>query len=229
MVNRIMVLGVVSGNVAREARWVSDCVVIVLICMYPFPLWDCRVTYLTKYRESSSQPCQSEGFKDSRNWNPECSFLQGPISVTFQSDDIFDAHEFFLKNGHAFFIPLLYLKFFFNLFLCVWFGFMIFFTPLWILPNFSSPDLVLHSLPPLLPCFSPRLNSRSHFTDVRPRTLLYLFYIICSYDFRTFLVSFYGLFGLLHACKGDFVQSSLFQNFYYISWSFLKPVISKIS
>lgn len=74
--------------------------------MYPFPLWDCRVTYLTKYRESSSQPCQSEGLKDSRNWNPECSFLQGPVSVTFQSDDIFDAHEFFLKNGHAFFIPL---------------------------------------------------------------------------------------------------------------------------
>lgn len=139
-------------------------------------------------------------------------------------------HEFFLKNGHAFFIPLFsILSSFFNLFLCVWFGFMIFFTPLWIIPNFSSPDLVLHSRPPLLPCFSPRLNSRSHFTDVRPRTLLYLFYIIRSYDFRTFLVSFYGLFGLLHACKGDFVQSSLFQNFYYIFLSFLKPVISKIS
>lgn len=199
--------------------------------MYPFPVWDCRVTYLTKYGESSSQPCRSEGLKDSRNWNPECLFLQGPISVTFQSDDFFLWwHEFFLKNGHAFFIPLFsILSSFFNLFLCVWFGFMIFFTPLWIIPNFSSPDLVLHSRPPLLPCFSPRLNSRSHFTDVRPRTLLYLFYIIRSYDFRTFLVYFYGLFGLLHACKGDFVQSSLFQNFYYIFLSFLKPVISKIS
>ena len=93
---------------------------------------------------------------------------------------------------------------------------MIFFTPLWIPPNFSSPDLVLRSLPPLLPCLSPRLDSRSHFTDFRPRTLLYLFYIICSYDFRTFLVSLYSLSGLLHACKGDFVQSSLFQNLLHL-------------
>ena len=39
MINRIMVLGVVSQNAAREARLVSDFLAIVLICMYPFPLF----------------------------------------------------------------------------------------------------------------------------------------------------------------------------------------------
>lgn len=188
----------------------------------PDKVWRIIIPALPKRR--------TQGFKELEPW----VFISAGTYLSYFSEwwhfFFCDDMSFSWKNGHAFFIPLFsILSSFFNLFLCVWFGFMIFFTPLWILPNFSSPDLVLHSLPPLLPCFSPRLNSRSHFTDVRPRTLLYLFYIICSYDFRTFLVSFYGLFGLLHACKGDFVQSSLFQNFYYISWSFLKPVISKIS
>ena len=80
---------------------------IIFVCI-PFPLGiaESLTWQSTENRHPSlGESIQSEGFKDSRNWNPECSFLQGPISVTFQSDDIFDAHEFFLKNGHAFFIP----------------------------------------------------------------------------------------------------------------------------
>ena len=201
--------------------------------MYPFPLGDCRVTYLTKYRESSSQPWRIhpkwriQGFKELEPW----VFISAGTYLSYFSEWWhFWCPWVFLEKWSCIFHPLFsILSFFFYLFLCVWFGFMIFFTPLWIPPNFSSPDLVLCSLPPLLPCLSPRLDSRSHFTDIRPRTLLYLFYIICSYDFRTFLVSFYSLSGLLHACKGDFVQSSLFQNFCYTFLSFLKPVFSKIS
>ena len=39
MMNRIMVLGVVSRNAAGEARSVSDYIVIALICVYPFSLF----------------------------------------------------------------------------------------------------------------------------------------------------------------------------------------------
>lgn len=197
--------------------------------MYPFPLWDCRVTYLTKYRESSSQPCQSEGFKDSRNWNPECSFLQGPISVTFQSDDIFDAHEFFLKNGLAFFIPLFSILSFFLIY------FYVSDLDLWYSLPLCGFLLISHHLTwfcaHFLLCFPVFL------LDLTPGVILltsgqgpYYIYSILYVPTTLGLFSFlYTVFLVYYMLAKEILFSHLYFKICYIFLSFLKPVISKIS